>query len=44
MLVEYSFGLLVAIELTRKLETKRFISQLILVGRTPRDLKMLIQQ
>ncbi|KAL2745339.1 fatty acid synthase-like [Vespula maculifrons] len=31
MLVEYSFGLLVAIELTRKLETKRFIGQLILI-------------
>ncbi|KAF7404700.1 hypothetical protein HZH66_003606 [Vespula vulgaris] len=30
MLVEYSFGLLIAIELTRKLETKRFIGQLIL--------------
>lgn len=44
MLVEYSFGLLIAIKLTRKLETKRFIGQLILVGGTPRHLKMLIQQ
>ncbi|KAL2715950.1 fatty acid synthase-like [Vespula squamosa] len=44
VLVGYSFGSLVAIELTRKLEAKGFIGRLILIDGAPQHLKMLIHQ
>ncbi|XP_035738069.1 fatty acid synthase-like isoform X1 [Vespa mandarinia] len=43
-LVGYSFGSLVAIELTRNLEAKGFIGQLILIDGAPQYLKTLMQQ
>ncbi|KAF7409549.1 hypothetical protein HZH68_003930 [Vespula germanica] len=43
MLVGYSFGSLVAIELARMLETKGFIGRLILIDGAPQHLKTFIQ-
>ncbi|KAF7404648.1 hypothetical protein HZH66_003554 [Vespula vulgaris] len=44
ILVGFSFGSLVAIELTRKLEARGFNGQLILIDGAPQHIKTLIQQ